>query len=244
MNDLIFTFYPSYYQYAKDLPAKERLAFYDAVLRYFFEGEECDARNPAYKVFMLVKPNITSSMRMKAARRSRNTSRNTCPNTSRNTCPNTSRNTCPNTSPNTCPNTSPNTCPNTSSIGTKEQRNEGTKDNTPPPTPAPSGPGAAAAALRHSCPTLGDVLEAARNMAVPEDFARRFHADMERDNWAYVNRHGATATVNRLCLASVLGGRWRASRRGGAADGAPANGRGANQPDGVVHHEEGYENPL
>ncbi len=230
MNDLIFTFYPSYYQYAKDLPAKERLAFYDAVLRYFFDGEECDARNPAYKVFMLVKPNITSSMRMKAARKARNTSPNTCPNTS------------PNTSRNTSPNTSPNTCPNTSSIGPKEQRNEGTEDTTPPPTPAPAG--AWAAAARTSCPTLGDVLEAARNCGVPEDFARRFHADMERDNWAYVNRHGNTATVNRLCLASVLGGRWRASRRGGAADGAPAGRRGANQPDGVVHHEEGYENPL
>ena len=112
-----------------------------------------------------------------------------------------------------------------------------------PPTPAPSL--SAVAAARASYPTIDDVLTAARNLSVPEDFARQFHAEMTRDNWAYVNRRGFTATVNKLCLAAVLGGRWRARKRGGAADGSATKRRtSSNQPDGVVHHEDGYENPL
>lgn len=232
MRDMIFTFYPSYYAYAKDLQAKERLAFYDAMLRYFFDGEDCDERNPARKAFALVKPSITASLRMKSAKRKRDTSANTCANT------------CANTSANTCDNTCDNTLPKRSSIGTKE---EGTKeqrnDGLPtPPTPAPST--VAAAALKSTAPTWEDVRTAAHSLSVPEDFARRFFDDMTRDNWAYVNRRGFTATVNRLCLASVLGGRWRANRRGGAADGQTGRSGNTNQPDGVVHHEEGYENPL
>jgi len=35
-----------------------------------------------------------------------------------------------------------------------------------------------------------------------------------------VNRHGNTATVNKLCLASVLGGRWRARNKGAAPGGS------------------------
>ncbi len=215
MNDMIFTFYPSYYAYAKDLPAKERLAFYDAILRYFFDGEDCDERNPARKVFALVKPNITASLRMKSAKKRRNT----------------------------CGNTSANTSPKCPSLGTKEEGTEeqGNGGLPTPPAPAPCGAGGAAA-LKSTTPTWGDVEAAASALGVPAEFARRFFDDMERDNWAYVNRHGNTATVNRLCLAAVLGGRWRAQGRG-AAGAASARGR-ANQPDGVVHHEEGYENPL
>ena len=112
-----------------------------------------------------------------------------------------------------------------------------------PPTPAPSL--SAVAAARASYPTIDDVLTVARNLSVPEDFARQFYAEMTRDNWAYVNRRGFTATVNKLCLASVLGGRWRARKRGGAADGtATKRGGSANQPEGVIHHEENYENPF
>lgn len=90
---------------------------------------------------------------------------------------------------------------------------------TPPPTPS-SDRAAAVAVMKRSFPTLEDVFVAAHNIGVPRDFAEQFFADMTRDNWAYVNRHGNTATVNKLCLASVLGGRWRA-RSKGAAPGGP-----------------------
>ena len=101
---------------------------------------------------------------------------------------------------------------------------------TPPPTPAPSGGAAAVAVAKTSRPTWEDVRIAAHNCGIPEDFARQFHADMERDNWAYVNRHGNTATVNRLCLAAVLSGRWRARKRGGTADGSGPRGSGGAKP--------------
>lgn len=194
MNELIFTFYPSYYAYAKDLPARERLAFYDAILRYFFDGVECDERNPAYRVFMLVKPNITASFRMKNAKR---------------------KHAFGNASANTSANTSGNTSPKCSSIGTKEEgtKEQRKKDTPPPPAPAACGRAAALAVMKTSFPTHDDVMAVAHNLGIPKDFAERFHADMTRDNWAYVNHHGSTVTVNKMCLASVLGGRWRATKR-------------------------------
>ena len=99
------------------------------------------------------------------------------------------------------------TTPNSNTVVSKQ-------DTTPPPTPS-SDRAAAVAVMKRSFPTLDDVLVAAHNIGVPRDFAERFFADMTRDNWAYVNRHGNTATVNKLCLASVLGGRWRARSKGG-----------------------------
>lgn len=195
MNEINLTFFPSYYAYARDLPARERLAFYDAILQYFFDGVECDERNPAYRVFMLVKPNITASLRMKRAKRK------------------------PNTSANTCGNTSPNTSANTPSYKEEEEeegrrnREQRKKYTPPPPTPAASGRAAALAVMKTSFPTRDDVMAVAHNLGIPKDFAERFYADMTRDNWAYVNHHGSTVAVNKMCLASVLGGRWRASKR-------------------------------
>lgn len=103
-------------------------------------------------------------------------------------------------------------------------------NNTPPPTPASSPSASGGAAAARSTPKWEDVRIAAHNCGVPEDFARQFFADMERDNWAYLNRYGRTATVNKLCLASVLSGRWRARKNGGTADGRGPRGSVAAKP--------------
>ena len=42
------TFFQSYYEYAKTLNAKTRLAFYDAILGYFFAGVEPKPSSAAY----------------------------------------------------------------------------------------------------------------------------------------------------------------------------------------------------
>lgn len=69
VEDLIFSFFPSYYAFARNLPDVERLAFYDAILDYFFEGVEPSENSPAYTAFLLVKPNIDNSIARKRAGR-------------------------------------------------------------------------------------------------------------------------------------------------------------------------------
>lgn len=63
------TFFQSYYEYAKTLNAKTRLAFYDAILGYFFAGVEPEPSSVAYSAFMLVKPTLDASKRRSEAGR-------------------------------------------------------------------------------------------------------------------------------------------------------------------------------
>jgi hypothetical protein len=65
VEDLIFSFFPSYYAFARNLPDAERLAFYDAILDYFFEGVEPSGDSPVYSAFLLIQPNINNSKRAK-----------------------------------------------------------------------------------------------------------------------------------------------------------------------------------
>lgn len=69
MEDLAFSFFPSFYEFGRGLADEARLAFYDAILAYFFDNVAPAADNPAYSVFVLVKPIIDKSrMRKHAAR--------------------------------------------------------------------------------------------------------------------------------------------------------------------------------
>lgn len=69
MEGLAFSFFPSFYEFGRGLADEARLAFYDAILAYFFDNVAPAADNPAYSVFVLVKPIIDKSrMRKRAAR--------------------------------------------------------------------------------------------------------------------------------------------------------------------------------
>ena len=80
---------------------------------------------------------------------------------------------------------------------------------TKPTTHHPEKPGSSAGSVGVS---LDDVLSAAREGGIPEDFAREFHEDMSRGKWAYVNRQGNTAKVTPENFASVLNARWKARK--------------------------------
>lgn len=95
------------------------------------------------------------------------------------------------------------------------------------------------------------VLMVARAHGIPEDFAREFHADMARQGWQYQakTREGTRmASVNPGNLAFVMGSFFNFRRRMGDGNDRPAGrktrGSAASQPEGVILHEEGYENPL
>ena len=81
-------------------------------------------------------------------------------------------------------------------------------------------------------PTMDDVMIAARNTGVPAEYAEQFYRDMCETNWSYVNRYGSTTTVNRICLAAVLKGRFKAQKRFDEED-ARRSGRKKIQPKGV-----------
>ena len=69
MENLIFNFYPSFYECGRRMTTKVRHAFYDAILDYFFEGVEPSENSPACTAFLLVKPNIDNSIARKRAGR-------------------------------------------------------------------------------------------------------------------------------------------------------------------------------
>ena len=118
------------------------------------------------------------------------------------------------------------------------------------PTNQPVGNNASVitnAPARTKPPTMDAVLAFALDVtlqpdgkAIPEDFAREWHGLMEAAVPPWTNTRGRN-----------LAGDWKreliyAYRREKqfAARGGAQGGRKTNQPDGVVHHEEGYVNPL
>lgn len=57
-----FTFYKSFYEAAQEMPDKDRLAFYDAVIKYAFTGAETPLKGIAKMAFTLAKPNLDSGL--------------------------------------------------------------------------------------------------------------------------------------------------------------------------------------
>lgn len=57
-----FTFYSSFYEAAKEMPDKDRLAFYDAVIQYALSGETIQLKGIAKMAFALAKPNLDSGI--------------------------------------------------------------------------------------------------------------------------------------------------------------------------------------
>ena len=56
-----FVFYDSFYLGTKDLPDSDRLAVYDAVIKYAIEGETTPLNNLQNAIFSLIKPQIDAN---------------------------------------------------------------------------------------------------------------------------------------------------------------------------------------
>ena len=120
------------------------------------------------------------------------------------------------------------------------------------PTNQPSGNNASVIpdAPAHGAPTpptLAEVLAWASDgvhkpdgKPIPADFCREWYALMEAATPPWTNTRGRSLTRN--WRQEVIYA-WRRDQQFAARAGR-GNGRNANQPDGVIHHEEGYENPL
>lgn len=55
------TFFKSYYRAAQRMDDSTRLAFYDAILGYAFDGDWPDPESPIFTAFLLVEAPITKS---------------------------------------------------------------------------------------------------------------------------------------------------------------------------------------
>lgn len=97
-------------------------------------------------------------------------------------------------------------------------------------------------------PSLDEVLKWAADglhhpdgRPIPEEFAREWHALMEMADPPWTNTRGR----------SVAGGwrreiiwAWRREQKYSGEKGGGGRRAGTNQPEGVIHREDGYENPL
>ena len=62
-----FVFYRSYYEAAMELPEKERLKLYDAIIEYALHGVEPDIKGVVKAVFVSIKPGIDSRKKRSAS---------------------------------------------------------------------------------------------------------------------------------------------------------------------------------
>ena len=96
-------------------------------------------------------------------------------------------------------------------------------------------------------PTLDEVLAWARDAVhkpdgkeIPADFCREWYALMESATPPWTNTRGRSLARNWKQEAIYA---YRREQQFAARAGS-GNWRNANQPDGVIHHEENYENPF
>lgn len=74
-----FVFLESYYEAAKDLPDKQRLALYDAIIKYALKSEEAKLAGITKSLFVLIQPVIDkSAKRAKAGRKGGVSKNNIC----------------------------------------------------------------------------------------------------------------------------------------------------------------------
>lgn len=71
-----FVFLESYYAAAKDLPDKQRLALYDAIIKYALKNEEAKLAGITKSLFVLIQPVIDKSAKRAKAGRKGGTSKN------------------------------------------------------------------------------------------------------------------------------------------------------------------------
>ena len=75
-----FVFLESYYEAAKDLPDKQRLALYDAIIKYALKSEEAKLAGITKSLFVLIQPVIDkSAKRAKAGRKGGVSKNGICP---------------------------------------------------------------------------------------------------------------------------------------------------------------------
>ena len=120
------------------------------------------------------------------------------------------------------PNSNPNSNPNCISMR-----------DTPPAPPRGDDVGAAliSPSRKSRRPSWKDVAEAAYKLGLPDEFAKQFFDDMERAEWAYVNRAGNTVCVSVANLAGTMDGRWRAAQRRADGDAQGTDGGDGETPE-------------
>lgn len=199
----ILAFFESYFEYAKTLSPEQRLAFYDAITGYAFDGEEPSADNPAHGAFCLVRPGLDKSLSASERGRAggiagRGTSRNAGNSNAAKQKQNNSKTIAKNNSKTIAEN-------NTQTIAKTiaEQNEDGNEDdNTRSNERVKNAPARARIEpdfLRNAAAQLG----------IPRDFADEFEEIMKTQDWAYINPAGRTVPVTLGNVKTVMGCFWK-----------------------------------
>jgi len=213
-------FFDGYFLFAESLPPEQRLAFYDAVMRYAFRGEEPSGDSPVWGAFMLVKATLDKSLSMaemgrrggmaRSARKAdavkANGARGGRPAGLKSAEPkrktkagNLSAK--PNRNQSEEPNGNQSEEPNGNLTNENENENE---NNTRSSERVKTRPRARIEPdfLRNAAAQLG----------IPREFADEFAEIMRTQDWAYINPNGRTVAVNLGNVKTVMGCFWKRER--------------------------------
>lgn len=195
-----FAFYRSYAEVFNELPAKYKNPFISMLIRYAFRGEAPNADTPAIirAMFKQIRPVMDKSLiRSMTGRMNRQKKRNGSNRKQQEANAHKEQERGKGKEEGR-------------DKGEVEDKGEGKLTFTPhPPKGGVRGGGVKKGPPLSSVhPSLDEILQAARDMEIPEDFAREFFADMEGADWRYVNRAGVTVSVDTVNCRPILQGRY------------------------------------
>ena len=202
----ILPFFGNYFEYAETLPTEQRLAFYDAVMRYTFRGEEPPSDSPAYGAFMLVKSGIDKSVSMSERGRAgglagRGTTRNLGNSNAAKKKQNKSKTKAENNTESKAENNTE-TIPNQKQETIRKQNEDENEDEYTRTK--------VRVKTRARARIDADFLKnAAAALGIPRDYAAVFEEIMRTQDWAYVNPNGRTVPVTLGNVKTVMGSFWR-----------------------------------
>lgn len=213
-------FFDGYFLFAESLSPEQRLAFYDAVMRYAFKGEMPDEGSSAWGAFMLVKATLDKSLSMselgrrggaaKTARKADAVKANgalggrpagsmTAKPKRKTKAENLTETKAGNLSAE--PNRNLSEEPNENLTNENENENENyTRSSERVKT-------------RPRARIEPDFLRnAAAQLGIPREFADEFAEIMRTQDWAYINPTGRTVAVNLGNVKTVMGCFWKRER--------------------------------
>lgn len=213
-------FFDGYFLFAESLPPEQRLAFYDAVMRYAFRGEEPSGDSPVWGAFMLVKATLDKSLSMAEMGRRGGMARSAAKsetakeNGARGGRPSGAARQKPKRetqaqnptetqaqNPSAEPNRNPSGKPNENPTNENENENENNTRSVE------------RVKTRARARIEPDFLRnAAAQLGIPREFADEFAEIMRTQDWAYINPNGRTVAVNLGNVKTVMGCFWKRER--------------------------------
>lgn len=216
-------FFDGYFLFGESLPPDQRLAFYDAILRYAFRGEEPEEGSPAWGAFMLIRATLDKSLSMAEIGRKGGMATSAAKaetaranGASGGRPPKAEKQRKPKRETQAKPKRNPTETQAENPSGTQRKPNDMNENEN---NHALSSVKNAPARVRIEPDFLRN---AASAIGVPQSFADEFAEIMRMQDWAYINPSGRTVQVTLGNVKTVMGCFWKREKERRGADGDSA----------------------